>query len=91
VPPVCNPHSTRTGNYYDQSAQDNITPCQNIDDYNPYNYQEWYQGGDVDEPMYCSQICDTTYVVGDQTFLNLTCIDCDDIPQMSNISVMWQV
>jgi hypothetical protein len=31
------------GNYYDQSAQDNISPCQNLDDYNPYNYQEWAQ------------------------------------------------
>lgn len=31
------------GDYYDSSAKDNITPCQNIDDYDPYNYQEWEQ------------------------------------------------
>lgn len=36
-------HAPTPGDYYDQSAQDNITPCQNIDDYNPYNYQEWEQ------------------------------------------------
>ncbi|RYY73467.1 hypothetical protein EON63_20030 [archaeon] len=27
------------GDYYDSSARDNITPCQSIDDYNPYRYQ----------------------------------------------------
>ena len=27
------------GNYYDVSARDNITPCQSLDDYNPYRYQ----------------------------------------------------
>lgn len=32
-----------SGDYYDKSARDNISPCQNIDDYNPYNYQDWYQ------------------------------------------------
>ena len=32
------------GNYYDLSARDNITPCQSIDDYNPYQYQNWQSG-----------------------------------------------
>ncbi len=27
------------GNYYDEDARNNITPCQSIDDFNPYNYQ----------------------------------------------------
>ena len=32
---------TVLGGYDDVSARDNITPCQNIDDFNPYNYQDW--------------------------------------------------
>lgn len=82
------------GDYYDKDARDNITPCQNIDDYNPYEYQKWEAGkGDVDEPENCHQIkgCDLYYTEGSYEFLNLTCIKCDDIPQMSHISVFWQV
>ena len=40
--------------------------------------------------MYCSQTCDDHYTFQGQQYLNLTCIDCDNIPQMSSISVMWQ-
>ena len=81
------------GNYYDKSARDNITPCQDIDDYNPYQYQDYLAGvNDVDtKPAYCHQTCNDYYTVGDVTYLNLTCIDCDNIPQMSGISVFWQV
>lgn len=32
-------YKAKAGNYYDAAARDNITPCQNIDDFNPYNYQ----------------------------------------------------
>ena len=32
------------GGYDDESARDNISPCQNIDDYNPYQYQQWEAG-----------------------------------------------
>ena len=51
------------------------------------------QGGDVDEPMYCHQVagCDSHYSINGLSYLNLTCIDCDNIPQMADISVMWQV
>mmetsp|Transcript_53490 Transcript_53490/g.93341 ORF Transcript_53490/g.93341 Transcript_53490/m.93341 type:complete len:657 (-) Transcript_53490:348-2318(-) len=84
-------HAPTPGGYDDVSARDNITPCQNIDDFNPYNYQDWAKGGDTDEPMYCHQTCDTTVpdANGVPTLI-LACITCDDIPQMSNISVMWQ-
>jgi peptide/histidine transporter 3/4 len=76
------------GDYYDTSARDNVTPCQNIDDYNPYQYQDWYSGvSDTDKPMHCSQICST---IEDST-LALSCISCDTIPQMSNLSVFWQI
>jgi hypothetical protein len=30
------------GDYYDESARNNITPCQSLDDYNPYQYQQVY-------------------------------------------------
>lgn len=33
-----------SGNYYDTSARDNISPCHNIDDYDPYIYQRWQAG-----------------------------------------------
>jgi peptide/histidine transporter 3/4 len=32
------------GNYYDQDAKDNISPCHDIDNYNPYQYQKWQSG-----------------------------------------------
>eukprot|EP00604_Paraphysomonas_vestita_P001050 CAMPEP_0174822468 /NCGR_PEP_ID=MMETSP1107-20130205/15903_1 /TAXON_ID=36770 /ORGANISM="Paraphysomonas vestita, Strain GFlagA" /LENGTH=222 /DNA_ID=CAMNT_0016041413 /DNA_START=1139 /DNA_END=1804 /DNA_ORIENTATION=- len=82
------------GDYYDKDARDNITPCKNIDDYDPYEYQKWKAGkGDVDEPANCHQIngCDLYYDEGSYTYLNLTCIKCDEIPQMSHVSVFWQI
>ena len=52
-----------------------------------------YPQGDVEEPANCHQIngCDLYYPEGKYTYLNLTCIKCDDIPQMSKLSVFWQV
>lgn len=32
------------GDYYDNDAKDNISPCQDIDNYSPYEYQKWYAG-----------------------------------------------
>lgn len=81
------------GGYDDVSARDNITPCQNIDDYNPQQYQDWLANiDDADEPAYCHQTC-SDYYVGPSgvLLLNMTCIDCDDIPQMSNMSIFWQI
>jgi solute carrier family 15 (peptide/histidine transporter), member 3/4 len=77
-----------SGNYYDESARDNITPCQSIDDYNPYNYQGWLAGTVDDQPLYCHQTCSVYLPNG---LLDLDCISCDDIPQMSNISVLAQI
>lgn len=82
------------GNYSDESARDNITPCQSLDDYNPYQYQDWYAGvDDTDKPAHCHQICNTTFTLAGSTYtyLNLTCISCDNIPQMSGLSVFWQI
>lgn len=80
------------GNYFDTSARDNISPCQNIDNFDPYMYQQWEAGiDDASQPLYCSQTCDDHYPDNGQMLLNLTCIDCDDIPQMSNMSVFWQI
>lgn len=86
-------YAATPGNYYDTSARDNITPCQSIDNYNPYRYQDYVAGvGDVDsKPANCHQTCSDSYYVGNVQYLNLTCIDCDNIPQMANISVFWQV
>lgn len=80
------------GDYYDVAARDNITPCQNIDDYNPYLYQKWWSSIDgASKPTYCRQTCDDTYDENGTTYLQLYCISCDDIPQMSDLSVFWQV
>lgn len=76
-------------NYYSQSARDNISPCRNLDDYNPYQYQQWYAGDDVDKPADCSQTCSDIDPV--TNLLSLNCIDCDDIPQKSHLSIFWQV
>jgi len=83
------------GDYYDESARDNITPCQSIDDFNPYKYQQYLAGvGDVDnQPANCYQTCNNYYTdpTSNVVYLNMTCIDCDNIPQMSKLSVFWQV
>ena len=69
------------------SALDNISACKNIDNYNPYLYQQWYAGDSgVDQPLNCRQTCG---VVSNST-LSLGCISCDDIPQMSTLSILWQ-
>ena len=80
------------GGYDDVSARKNITPCQDIDDYNPYNYQSWYAAiDDTDQPLYCSQTCDDTHFENGVEVLDMACINCDDIPQMSSVSIFWQI
>eukprot|EP00597_Dinobryon_sp_UTEXLB2267_P005647 CAMPEP_0170080918 /NCGR_PEP_ID=MMETSP0019_2-20121128/16920_1 /TAXON_ID=98059 /ORGANISM="Dinobryon sp., Strain UTEXLB2267" /LENGTH=662 /DNA_ID=CAMNT_0010295097 /DNA_START=50 /DNA_END=2038 /DNA_ORIENTATION=- len=84
--------SPTPGNYLDVNARNNITPCQNIDDFNPYNFQSWYQDpSSTDQPAYCSQVAGCTALQPNSTLLSLSCIDCDNIPQMSKLSVFWQV
>jgi len=78
------------GNWFDVSARNNITPCQNIDDYNPTLYQQYLAGQTDTQPAYCSQTCDI-YNDDDNNYLSLDCISCDDIPQMSNLSVFAQI
>lgn len=56
----------------------------------------FFAGQDVDEPRNCFQVagCDIRYLVPPslkQSYLNLTCVECDDIPQMSRVSVFWQI
>lgn len=41
-----------------------------------------------DKPTNCDKTCDDLDANGK---LSLSCIDCDDIPQMSDISIFWQV
>lgn len=78
-----------SGNYYDQDARDNISACRDIDDYNPYQYVEWYSGtcDDCDEPANCNQVCDLQV----NGTLSVECVECDDIPQMSDMSMLWQM
>lgn len=60
----------------------------NIDDFDPYQYQKWYDGDDDYEPENCSKSCDYRDDTGK---LSLDCIDCDDIPQYSDLTIFWQV
>ena len=62
--------------------------CRNIDDFDPYQYQKWYAGDEDTEPQNCSKTCDTIDADG---MLSLDCIDCDDIPQYSDLTIFWQV
>ena len=88
---ACAPPS---GDWYDESARANITPCQSIDDYDPYEYQSWQAGLEgYSEPLYCSQTCDLTHESDDAPglmLLDLECIRCENIPQVSSLSVFWQ-
>jgi peptide/histidine transporter 3/4 len=82
------------GGYSDPTARANISPCQNIDDYNPTNYQKWVAGyDDTDEPQYCSLVdaCTVTTVAFGATVPVLQCISCNNIIQTSSLSVFAQV
>lgn len=78
-------NAPEAGDWYDVSARDNISPCRDIDNYDPYKYLSWLEGNEDDEPTNCSVICD------DEGVVTIDCISCDDIPQMSKISIFWQV
>jgi solute carrier family 15 (peptide/histidine transporter), member 3/4 len=70
-------------------AQSHITACKQIDDFNPFKFQDWYaHASGASKPAYCSQSCDT---MGPDGKLDLSCITCDDVPLVSSMNVMWQV
>ena len=77
---------------YLSPARNNISPCRNIDNYNPYKYQEYYEGLTSAKPSNCriviSSACPS---LPDSDSLPLECIQCDDIPQMSGLSVFAQI
>lgn len=77
------------GGYNDAAAKANMSPCRSIDNFNPYQYQEWAAGEDVSKPLNCWQIagCDQM----DNGMLSLSCIQCDNLPQMSRVSIFWQI
>ncbi|CAE7466184.1 Slc15a4, partial [Symbiodinium microadriaticum] len=75
------------GDYNDKDARDNISPCRDIYNYDPYKYQKWFAGDEDDEPTNCDKTCED---VDENGVLLLSCIDCDDIPQMSKLSIFWQ-
>lgn len=78
------------GNYYDVNARDNISSCKDINNYNPYQYQKWYADSNEMQPVNCYQTCDTLNS-DDHAYLSLDCIQCDDIPQASSLSILVQV
>ena len=45
------------------------------------------------EPAYCGVVvgCTDTAELSGVSVLALSCISCDNIPQMSSISVFWQI
>ena len=66
-----------------------ICICRNIDNYSPYEYQSWAAGSTSSQPSNCHQTC--TDIDPITNLLLLTCISCDIIPQMSAMSILWQV
>eukprot|EP01034_Spumella_vulgaris_P024018 gene24018-30306_t len=72
----------------DSATRDNVSPCRNIDNYNPYKYQEWYAGTNDDKPANCWEICPGDSVA---KAIPIACIACDFIPQMSHLSIFWQI
>ena len=72
----------------DDGCSDNMTPCRSSDDYDGDRYRKWYDGDDdIDEPANCHHTCEDKNSDGK---LLLSCIKCDDMPQMSSISIFWQ-
>ena len=61
-------------------------------EYNLYKYQEYFYGTEDDQPANCwtlsSNVCNAQVAAGT---LPMDCIECDYIPQMSNISIFWQI
>lgn len=82
-------YSPTQGNYYDIYARNNISPCRDIYDYNPYEYVQWYNNTDhsvENKPLNCYQIKGCSI-----DSEGIQCIQCDNIPQMSTLSVFWQI
>ena len=80
--------------YIDATPADlaNVSPCQNIYDYNPYMFQEWQANpNNSEKPSYCQQICDTTFTQGGTSYLIISCISCQNLPLMSSLSVFAQI
>lgn len=70
-------------------GKDSISACQDIYDFNPLNFQEYYSGQASRRPKNCWQIsgCDN---LNSEGVLDLACILCDNIPQAASLSVLWQ-
>jgi len=69
-----------------QQEKDNCSPCRDIDNYDPYKYLDWMTGGSSDKPSNCWEV-----PTGCPNPPTVDCIACDPIPQMSDISIFWQV
>lgn len=55
--------------------------------YNPYQYANWYSDNSgYDKPTNCWQTCPAVNGV-----LSTDCISCDVLPQMSKLSIFWQI
>ena len=69
--------------------------CQNIYDYNPFEYQRYASGNNVNKPASCHQTCSvyapTSSSGNEHDVLSLDCIECESIPLRSSLHVLWQV
>lgn len=77
------------GDYMDEAARANISPCRNIDNFDPYLYLDWANSGASFKPSNCKQI--STGGCATVQPLPLSCVSCDNIPQMSRQSVLAQI
>lgn len=81
----------KEGNYWDVDARNNISPCKNVDNYDPNKYVEWAQGTEDSKPSNCWQLDTPACANVAAADLTFDCVDCDNIPQMSNIHIFWQI
>merc|ERR1712070_161210 len=86
-------------------AEDNISGCASIDNYNPYAYLNYTIGLTypseeaaaaagytiTEEPANCWQTCSTKNTTTPTRTLSMNCISCDPVPIKSTLNVMWQV
>jgi len=71
-------------------GKDNIDNCKNIEDFMPSRFQLYYNSPETNpRPQFCYQVNNCS-ALGTDNYLDLSCIHCENIPQISPISVLWQ-
>ena len=72
-----------------ESVKGNISPCRNALNYDPSAYLSYVNDGDAFKPTNCHTL--SSPECSAQSPLSQSCVECDDVPQMSSQSVFAQI